>query len=84
MPAHASIVPIPPGDCRASPNAEGRWAVAGEDRGSIVCYIDGPTGDALLDWTYDRDALLVRARNPRGDSAALYAFFDRYARFIEP
>jgi hypothetical protein len=26
----------------------------------------------------------VRARNPRGDSAALYAFFDSYARFIEP
>jgi hypothetical protein len=53
-------------------------------KGPIVCCQDPATGDDILAWRYDQDGILVRARNARGDSAALYGFFDRYARFIVP
>ncbi len=75
---------IPPGDCAVSARANGRWSVAGIDRGAIICYADRATGDARLVWAYDKDALLVMARNPRGDAAALYSWFDKHARFMAP
>ncbi len=76
-------VGIPPGDCATSPTAEGTWTVpGGGDSGEIVCYVDDQTGDALLVWTYDQQGILVIADNERGDSAALYGFFERVARFI--
>ncbi len=79
-----SVPPVPPGDCATSRRANGRWTVAGVDRGAIICFVDGATGDALLYWGYDADAVLVGARNPRGDSRALHAFFEDYARFFSP
>ena len=75
---------IPPGDCATESPAIGPWGTRGEARGTLACYTDEATGDALLYWSYDGDALLVRARNPKGDSAALYSFFDKYAKFIAP
>jgi predicted Ser/Thr protein kinase len=70
---------IPPGDCAVSSRATGPWS-----RGKVACYSDIATGDAILWWSHDQDAILVKARNPRGDSAALYSFFDQYARFMAP
>ena len=78
------ITVIPLGDCAKKSPAIGSWSVSGEVRGTLVCYTDDATGDAILYWSYDREALLVKARNARGDSAALYSFFDQYARFIAP
>jgi serine/threonine-protein kinase len=75
---------IPEGDCATSTRAHGVWAMGGEDVGSTLCYIDLPTGDAILYWTYDDPHILVRATNQRGDSAALYAYFQSVARFISP
>jgi serine/threonine-protein kinase len=80
----SSVSHIPPGDCAVSARANGRWPLAGEDRGAIICYADKATGDALLWWSYDKDAIVVMARNARGDSAALYSFFDQSALFIAP
>jgi serine/threonine-protein kinase len=82
--AHAPIVVIPAGDCAMAAPAMGPWSMAGQARGTVACYTDEETGDALLYWTYDRDAILVRARNARGESDALYEFFDHSARFITP
>ncbi len=73
---------LPPGDCAKESPAIGSWSLAGEVRGTLACYMDDATGDALLYWSYDTDSVLVRARNPKGDAAALYSFFDRYAKFI--
>ncbi len=75
---------LPEGDCATSVRAIGTWSVAGEERGVIACGIDEETGDALIVWADDFNALLMSARNPRGDSAALYRFFERNARFIAP
>jgi tRNA A-37 threonylcarbamoyl transferase component Bud32 len=82
--AQRPITVIPAGDCADGSPAIGSWNIAGEVRGSIACYIDKATGDALLYWSFDEEAVLVRARNRRGDAAALYSFFDEYARFITP
>jgi hypothetical protein len=82
--ARAPLVVIPAGDCAAASPAIGPWSMAGKARGTLACYTDEATGDALLYWTYDQEAMLVRARNPRGDSGALFGFFDRSARFITP
>jgi Protein kinase domain len=75
---------LPAGDCGRESPAIGPWSLAGEPRGTLACYMDEATGDALLYWSYDKDEILVRARNPRGDSKALYDFFDSNARFISP
>jgi predicted Ser/Thr protein kinase len=75
---------LPAGDCAEESPAIGPWSLAGEVRGALACYTQEATGDAILYWSYEADALLVRARNARGDSAALYAFFERNARFIAP
>ncbi len=80
----APIVVVPAGDCAAASPAIGPWSMAGTARGTLACYTDEATGDALLYWTYDQEAILVRARNARGESDALYGFFDRSARFITP
>lgn len=50
----------------------------------LACGIDEETGDALIVWADDFSSLLMSARNPRGDSEALYRFFERNARFIAP
>jgi len=71
-------------DCSTSRQAYGKWEVAGTVEGFIVCYTDLATGDAYLYWTYDRSAILAKAVNQRGDSSALYGFFEKYARFIAP
>jgi len=75
---------LPAGDCAEGSPAIGRWSLAGQVRGALACYTQEATGDALLYWIYEADALLVRARNARGDSPALYAFFEKNARFIAP
>ena len=75
---------VGPGDCATEPRANGRWQLAGEDVGAIVCYTVASSGDAFLWWTYDSDAILVRAINQRGDSEALYDWFEQNARFITP
>ena len=72
------------GDCATQGRVNGRWSLAGEDAGAIVCYIDPPTGDANLWWSYKDASILVRAVNQRGDRQALYDFFDRIARFVVP
>ena len=77
-----SPVVIPRGDCAKSPRANGTWSSAAQPAGEIVCYTEGDTGDAILTWTYDADAIIVDARNPRGDAQALYAYFKRIAPFI--
>jgi serine/threonine-protein kinase len=78
------FVGIPPGDCARESPAIGTWSIAGQVRGTRACYTQATTGDALLWWSHDSDELLIMARNPRGDSRALYAFFDRNAKFISP
>ena len=75
---------LPPVDCAVSSPAIGPWSFAGQAPGTLACYSDETTGDALLYWSYDAAAILVRARNPKGDAAALYSFFDKYAKFIAP
>ena len=75
---------IPPGDCATSKRAGGRWELSDEDMGAIVCFTEVQTGDAVVYWSYEDDAILVKATNQRGDSAALYAFFLQVARFITP
>jgi len=75
---------LPAGDCAEGSPAIGPWSLAGQVRGALACYTQEATGDAILYWSYEADALLVRARNARGDSAALYAFFEKNARFIAP
>jgi hypothetical protein len=74
----------PSGDCATSPHATGRWQVGGVDVGAIVCYVDTGSGDAVLYWSYEDDKLLAKATNLKGDSAALYAWFEQNARFIGP
>jgi hypothetical protein len=78
------FVDLPLGDCAKEFPAIGSWSLAGEVRGTDACYTEEETGDALLYWTYDQDEILVRARNARGDSEALYDFFDTHAKFIAP
>jgi len=73
------------GECsRDRTRVNGRWTRAGVDAGAIVCFIDRPTGDAVIYWSYEDDAILVRAANQRGDTAALYDYFLETARFIAP
>ena len=54
------------------------------DAGGMACYVDSTTGDAILYWSYKNDAILVKATNQKGDSKALYSFFQQVARFIAP
>jgi serine/threonine-protein kinase len=73
------------GECsRDATRVNGRWAQAGVDAGAIVCFTDPATGDAVLYWSYEGDAILVRAVNQRGDTAGLYDYFLETARFIAP
>jgi serine/threonine-protein kinase len=73
------------GECsRDVTRVNGRWQRSGVDAGAIVCFIDIPTGDAVIYWSYEDDAILVRAVNQRGDVAALYDYFLETARFIAP
>ena len=74
----------PGGDCAISRRANGRWLRAGVDAGGVVCYIDPVTGDAILYWSYRDAAILVKAVDQRGDSAALYDWFKQTAPFIQP
>ncbi len=62
----------------------GRWDRAGIDSGAIVCFTDAATGDAVIYWSYEDDAILVRAVNQRGDTAALYDYFTTTKRLIAP
>jgi serine/threonine-protein kinase len=75
---------IAEGDCATTERARGPWRVAGRETGAILCYVDPPSGDAILYWTYDDQLVLVKAVNQRGDSGALYEFFQANARFITP
>jgi serine/threonine-protein kinase len=76
--------PVPAGDCAVSKRANGRWQRAAADVGAIVCFTEAATGDAILWWTYDADAIVVKATSQRGDSDALYDYFLKTARFIAP
>jgi serine/threonine-protein kinase len=75
---------VPPGDCSVSKRANGRFELSGEDQGAVVCYVDTATGDAILAWGFDTLGILIQATNQRGDSAALYDYFRKNARFIAP
>jgi len=75
---------ILPGDCATSSRAEGRWEIPTVASGSLICYVEADTGDAVLWWTYDAANLIVRTTSQRGDMAALYKFFDRYKGMIAP
>jgi serine/threonine protein kinase len=75
---------LKPGDCATTSRAGGRWQLAGVDAGAMACYTDPQNGDAILWWGYDADAVLVQATNQRGDSAALYGFFQQVGKFITP
>jgi hypothetical protein len=72
------------GDCATATAVTGRWSLAGVDMGAMACYIDGSTGDAIIWWSYKDLAILVDATNQRGDSKALYGYFEQIARFIAP
>ncbi len=73
------------GNCdRDTTRVNGRWDRAGIDSGAIVCFTDAATGDAVIYWSYEDEAILVRAVNQRGDTAALYDYFLETARFIAP
>ena len=72
------------GDCATQTRVNGRWQLGGEDAGAIVCYRDPTTGDAVLWWSYKNAAVLVKAVNQRGEAPAVYDYFDRVARFIQP
>jgi hypothetical protein len=72
------------GDCATTTAVTGRWSLAGVDMGAMACYIDGSTGDAIIWWSYRDLAVLVEATNQRGDSKALYSYFEQIARFITP
>jgi Adenylate and Guanylate cyclase catalytic domain len=73
-----------PGECASGPQASGRWQRVGQDAGAIACYVDRPTGDAILVWSDKLHQILVQATNQRGDSKALYAYFEEVAPFIVP
>jgi len=75
---------ILPGDCAISPRAEGRWEIPSVASGSLICYPEADTGDAVLWWTYDGANLIVRITSQRGDGSGLYTFFDRYKGMISP
>jgi serine/threonine-protein kinase len=72
------------GECSTSRRAGDRWELNGVDAGGMACFVDSTTGDAILYWSYKDDALLVKATNQKGDSKALYGFFQAVARFINP
>ena len=72
------------GDCATSSRGLTRWTGAGKDRGAIACWNVGATGDAILYWSHVDDQILVKAVNQRGDSTALYDFFETNAKFIAP
>ena len=55
-----------PGDCETTPLAHGLWAVPERSCGETVCY--SADGAAWLEWTYDDDRILVRARRGDGDA----------------
>jgi hypothetical protein len=72
------------GDCATQTHVNGRWDLSGEDAGAIICYRDPTTGDAILWWSYKQAAVLVKAVSQRGEEPAVYTYFDRIARFIQP
>jgi serine/threonine protein kinase len=72
------------GDCAKRTRVNGRWNLGGEDAGAIICYRDPTTGDAVLWWSYKNASVLVKAVNQRGEAPAVYTYFDRVARFIQP
>ena len=49
---------------------------------AIICYTDPESQDALLDWSYDPEAILVTARSARGDRTGLYQLFEQISPFI--
>ena len=75
---------ILPGNCATATRAEGRWEIPTVASGSLRCYVEPDTGDAVFWWTYDGANLIVRTTSQRGDMAALYQFFDRYKGMIVP
>jgi serine/threonine-protein kinase len=75
---------LPQGDCATAERAIDTWEVAGDERGAVACGIEEESGDAVIVWADDFNALLMSARNSRGNSRALYDFFERNARFIAP
>ena len=50
----------------------------------MACFIDAGSGDAILYWSYAQDNVLIRAVNQKGDSKAVYQYFERLAQAITP
>ncbi len=75
---------LPEGDCAVVARGQGRWDLGGNYRGAMACLVDAGTGDAILYWSYAEDNILIRAVNQKGNSKALYAYFERLARSVIP
>ena len=76
------VAHTPPGDCAQTSPAVGTWSIGDEDVGSVVCYTETATGDAVMYWSYEDERVLVKAINQRGEDDGLRQFFDSYRRFI--
>ncbi len=61
----ASDHDVPAGDCEATSPAFGRWSQGAREVGSVACYLDGI--DAVIEWTHDDEAMLVRTTFPYSD-----------------
>ena len=53
---------VPAGDCEATSPAVGRWSQGAGEVGSVACYLDAT--DAVVEWTYDGEAILVQTTFP--------------------
>jgi predicted Ser/Thr protein kinase len=62
---------VPDGDCAAEElPATGMWTPEGPDVGRVACWIEG--GDAVVEWSHDRDRLVFRvARANRDEGGAI-------------
>ena len=62
---------VPEGDCAAEElPATGAWTPEGPDVGRVACWIEG--GDAVVEWSHDRDRLVFRvARANRDEGGAI-------------
>jgi DNA-binding SARP family transcriptional activator len=60
--------------------AVGPWTVPNVHRGRLLCY--QADGAAWIEWTYEDDLILARARRGDSDSPALWRWWRETARFL--
>ena len=97
-PAKGGGSPLPTVGCGSSWISSGRWTLADRDAGAILCYRgseggrvakdeDGrwvERGAAWLYWSYADPPIFAWAMREDGDSAALYDWWSKTARFVAP